>query len=85
MGGEAHTFTQLKQFGGGFVDALNQASGNPVPAPECAQFVNGVLTPQRQGPDNLFISAGSSAMASTSRRDDQVRISVVFIHGCVLW
>jgi hypothetical protein len=73
MGGETHTFTQVKQFGGGFVDALNQASGNPVPAPECAQFVNGVLTPQAAGANNLFVPAGSTAMASTSRRDDQVR------------
>ena len=78
MGGEAHTFTQLKQFGGGFVDALNQASGNPVPAPECAQFVNGVLTPQRQGPDNLFISAGSSAMASTSPARRSTSLSVLY-------
>jgi hypothetical protein len=34
-GGEAHTFTKVAQFGGGFVTPLNAASGNPVPAPEC--------------------------------------------------
>jgi hypothetical protein len=73
MGGETHTFTKVNKFGGGFVDALNQASGNPVPAPECAQLVNGVLTPQAPGVDNLFIPAGSTAMASTSRREGQLR------------
>ena len=35
VGGEAHTFTPVHQFGGGFVDILNQLSGNLVPAPEC--------------------------------------------------
>jgi plastocyanin len=34
-GGETHTFTEVAEFGGGFVDFLNQLSGNPVPAPEC--------------------------------------------------
>ena len=34
-GGEEHTFTEVEEFGGGFVQALNDASGNPVPAPEC--------------------------------------------------
>jgi hypothetical protein len=73
VGGETHTFTRVKKFGGGFVDALNQASGNPVPAPECAQMVNGVLTPQAPGADNLFIPAGGTATASTPRRDDATR------------
>ena len=34
-GGETHTFTEVEHFGGGFVDALNAASGNPVEADEC--------------------------------------------------
>ena len=34
-GGETHTFTEVKEFGGGFVAILNDLSGNPVPAPEC--------------------------------------------------
>lgn len=34
-GGEVHTFTEVEAFGGGIVPALNQASGNPVEAPEC--------------------------------------------------
>jgi hypothetical protein len=37
-GGEVHTFTEVAQFGGGFVTELNAISGNPVPAPECLNF-----------------------------------------------
>jgi plastocyanin len=37
-GGEVHTFTEVAQFGGGIVPALNQASGNTVVAPECLQL-----------------------------------------------
>lgn len=37
-GGEVHTFTEVAQFGGGFVTELNGISGNPVPAPECLNF-----------------------------------------------
>jgi plastocyanin len=36
LGGETHTFTEVAQFGGGRLPNLNQASGNPVEAPECA-------------------------------------------------
>jgi hypothetical protein len=60
LGGETHTFTQVKDFGGGFVAPLNAASGNPVPAPECAQTVNGQLVPQPAGPDNIFLPTGAS-------------------------
>ena len=34
-GGIPHSFTEVAEFGGGFVPFLNQLSGNPVPAPEC--------------------------------------------------
>jgi hypothetical protein len=34
-GGETHTFTRVARFGGGIVPALNQLSGNPVPAAAC--------------------------------------------------
>jgi plastocyanin len=37
-GGETHTFTEVAQFGGGIVPALNSASGNDVEAPECANL-----------------------------------------------
>jgi len=38
IGGETHTFTEVALFGGGIVPSLNQASGNTVEAPECAQL-----------------------------------------------
>lgn len=42
-GGEDHTFTEVAEFGGGFVDQLNGISGNPIPAPECLNFANIVI------------------------------------------
>ena len=35
QGGEAHTFTEVEEFGGGIVPDLNTLAGTPVPAPEC--------------------------------------------------
>lgn len=35
QGGERHTFTRVAQFGGGIVQNLNTASGNPTETPEC--------------------------------------------------
>jgi hypothetical protein len=61
LGGETHTFTEVKRFGGGFLDFLNSPSGNPNPAPECAQMVNGELVPQPPSDENIFIPAGGSA------------------------
>jgi len=61
LGGETHTFTRVKRFGGGFVDVLNQGAGTSMPAPECAQMVDGNLVPQPPGPNNIFIPAGGSA------------------------
>ena len=63
LGGETHTFTRVEKFGGGFVAGLNAASGNPDPAPECAQVVNGKLVPQPPSADNIFLRAGASATA----------------------
>jgi plastocyanin len=39
-GGEVHTFTEVAEFGGGFIPELNDLTGNPVPAPECLDFAN---------------------------------------------
>lgn len=35
VGGETHTFTPVKAFGGGFFEPLNVLTDNLVPAPEC--------------------------------------------------
>jgi len=45
VGGEAHTFTPVAEFGGGFVDQLNGISGNPIPAPECLNLGAVVIIP----------------------------------------
>jgi plastocyanin len=44
-GGEEHTFTEVEEFGGGVVPSLNEASGNPVEAPECAQLSGSEFVP----------------------------------------
>ena len=48
-GGEVHTFTEVAEFGGGFIPELNDLTGNPIPAPECLDF-----------PNIEFIPAGAS-------------------------
>lgn len=45
VGGEVHTFTPVRQYGGGFIPDLNGISGNPVPAPECLDFATMVFVP----------------------------------------
>lgn len=37
-GGEVHTFTEVREFGGGIVPDLNALTGDLVPAPECLNF-----------------------------------------------
>jgi len=65
-GGELHTFTKVKNFGGGFVAVLNQLTGLRRVAPECGTVVNGDIVPQPPGPDNLFIPAGGTAEHAAS-------------------
>jgi len=57
-GGETHTFTRVAAFGGGFVAPLNQASGNLVPAAECATVLpDGSLVPKPVSASNIFVPA----------------------------
>lgn len=67
LGGETHTFTRVKEFGGGFVAPLNAGLGNDIPAPECAQVVNGNLVPQPPSENNIFLPAGASATAQVQQ------------------
>jgi hypothetical protein len=53
VGGEVHTFTPVEQFGGGFIQILNDLSGNPVPAPECLNV-----------PGLDFVAGGASSLIS---------------------
>jgi hypothetical protein len=70
-GGETHTFTRVKNFGGGFVPALNAASGQPTVAPECAKTVNGQLQPQPPSKSNIFLAPGDSAFGLTLGEQNQ--------------
>jgi hypothetical protein len=45
-GGETHTFTEVDEFGGGFVDQLNRLTGLTEVAPECAALAGrGMIAP----------------------------------------
>lgn len=48
IGGEVHSFTAVAKFGGGVVPILNDLSGNPEFAPECAALVP--IFPGASGP-----------------------------------
>jgi hypothetical protein len=66
-GGETHTFTKVASFGGGFVAPLNFLSGNPKPAPECAQVLpDGSLVPQPETATNIFVEAGKTESGPTA-------------------
>ena len=56
-GGEVHTFTEVEEFGGGFVPMLNDLSGNPTPAPECLALAPGDLV----APGGSFTTTESEA------------------------
>jgi len=56
-GGETHSFTEVKRFGGGFIPLLNMGQA---PVGECALLVNGNPVPT---PDGNFVP-GADALAS---------------------
>ncbi len=64
--GETHTFTKVKNFGGGFVAPLNALSGNPIPAPECATVTMGGLIPKPPSPSMIFVEAGETEAGPTA-------------------
>jgi len=64
--GEVHTFTKVKEFGGGFVAPLNALSGTPVPAPECAIATVGGLIPKPESPSNIFVEALTTEAGPTA-------------------
>ena len=66
-GGETHTFTRVKNFGGGFKAVLNGLTGNPDPAPECAQVLpDRTLAPQPESDTNQFVEAGKTESGPTA-------------------
>jgi len=64
--GEVHTFTKVKEFGGGFIAFLNPLSGTPVPAPECATATVGGLIPKPESPTNIFVEPGETEDGPTA-------------------
>lgn len=66
-GGELHTFTLVAEFGGGFIELLNQLSGNFEPAGECAsRATSGELVPTPPSPVNVFVAADSEDVFDTA-------------------
>jgi plastocyanin len=66
-GGETHTFTMVRDFGGGFVAPLNALSGNPMPAGECATTLpDGSLAPKPPSAVNVFVAADREAAFKTA-------------------
>lgn len=67
VGGETHTFTRVKNFGGGFKARLNGLTGNSDLAPECAQVLpDGTLAPQPESDTNQFVEAGNTEPGPTA-------------------
>jgi hypothetical protein len=64
--GETHTFTKVKEFGGGFIPFLNALSGTPVPAPECALNMGGTLVPRPESASNIFVEAETTEAGPTA-------------------
>jgi hypothetical protein len=76
LGGETHTFTRVKQFGGGNVPVLNQLSENPNMAPECALGLP-------ESDTNVIVEAGTSQAgptAGTSALSEEVTYWQCCIH-----
>ena len=63
-GGETHTFTMVKAFGGGFVPILNTLSGNRAPAPECVSPTGAAPAPASAV--NVFVAADKEVSFRTA-------------------
>jgi len=75
-GGETHSFTMVKAFGGGFVPVLNGLSDNGVLAEECVTRApdgslitrpDGTLLPRKPSAVNVFVAADKEAAFRTAR------------------
>ena len=61
------TFTRVESFAGGYIAFLNGLSGNPDPAPECAQVQSdGTLAPQLESETNQVVEAGTTEAGPTA-------------------
>jgi hypothetical protein len=64
VGGEVHTFTPVKKFGGGFIGFLNDLTDNKVAAPECLNIP--ALDFVASGAQSLIPAAALSAAADAN-------------------
>jgi hypothetical protein len=71
VGGEFHTFSRTEEFGGGFVDELNELLGLDVIADGCTQ---------PPGASNLFLAAGESGAISTAALGSDTNRFICCIH-----
>ncbi|HET9985213.1 MAG TPA: hypothetical protein VFQ38_16545 [Longimicrobiales bacterium] len=58
IGGEMHTYTEVEEFGGGFVPEINALAGFTEVAPECAAMEGDFVAPGAQVP-HLFDEEGT--------------------------
>jgi hypothetical protein len=72
VGGEEHTFTPVKQFGGGVVALLNQLSGNPVVAQEC-------LTLE----DDDFVASGGKYLIESEQLSEVADNGIARVQCCI--
>ena len=72
VGGEFHTFSRTNEFGGGFVDFLNDILGLTTIADGCTQ---------PPGPTNAFIEAGDTGTISTTALGLGTHKFICCIHG----
>jgi len=80
-GGETHTFTMVKAFGGGFVPILNQLSGNPVPAAECSAAAGKVHVPMLHPPLDARHPDGQVASCVAAGRRATARGGAAYLAG----
>ena len=74
-GGEAHTFTKVAKFGGGFIDVLNTEA----PIPECAVTLpSGALIPAQTALDTIIPPDGQNHL--TTRLDRGKNLFQCCIH-----
>lgn len=72
VGGEEHTFTPVRQFGGGFIPFLNNLAGTPIPAPECLNV-----------PGLDFVAGGEKSIISAAALTSVASGGIARIECCI--
>jgi hypothetical protein len=72
VGGEEHTFTPVKQYGGGIIPLLNNLSGNPVAAPECLAL-----------DEDDMVASGGNYLIEAEELADVVENGIAKVQCCI--